>query len=926
MKKISLLSLAVTAATLAACGGDNSPDKANLCEDYNVERCDQVVVPEPSSSSSSSTPINEPPANDLLPFTETFNAADAGAVFSSTYKPLLITHPDDINPAFLYPSSGLAEGRLAVKDNRFTMGNARFTIGQGYDVTGTHIDQLALPANPKVDTTRDGSAAQFPMKDSWGQLDLRHQWKLSFCVENWEHTGSTANNQQFYLLIDNNSSNKGNSIHGNKSTLVELNVDKFTKGKRVEIMVPGTVLSGGVMIDEVDINPGRINSFLQVRVPSSASLTMSNLWMGYQSDTSTEPSADSCTAGPNVDTFNKPMPPLAPVSLDLTSQSEALRATWPAAPRATHYNLSVGTVDDRASATQTFTDITDTSFTIPNLVNGTTYYVWINAVNAQGASEWSASFSAVPNVPATAPDVVTNLKGYGDDRRALLVWDANEAAESYKVYQGTSNDFNAAVEIAAPTNAYHRVKNLVNDTPYYYFITAVNSVGESLSETISVTPTKSASNIYEANFAVTQAQFFDSATSVTFAATPSVQTISLENDQAMALAMAGESRMPITEAGLRIANSRFTIGLAGVLQDNGSYSYTATKAGEEPVGGTLDLSNNYQICYTVVEKHTAGLFRVYLNNTSTTGAASIHGSASRLINQAVADIPLNQEQCVDFVDSKHLGLANSFVLLNVDSNGGEVGVVLSSFKIVDLGTVPNKDLPASSSSSSSDLPESSSSSNSSVITSSNSTSSSTSISSESSSSTSSSDSSSSSSSSSSSAGASLPTYPFSNFTAAFDYADKAAMLAVVNPHDATKPLFRITGGNSATNVAGGLIIMGSGSRFSIGDLTGEATTSTSADQGSFDLTGSFRIVIEFESLSTGTESSQGFHVYLNNNTTSSTNSALGGSSLVHRIKSTDLVEGVWDSGPITSGTANSFLQLRADSSTTANIRSVKIIK
>ena len=83
MKKISVLSLAIAAATLAACGGDNSPSKPNLCADVNVERCDQVIIPSSSSSSSSSI---APPVNNLLPFTERFEARDAVELFSSDYK------------------------------------------------------------------------------------------------------------------------------------------------------------------------------------------------------------------------------------------------------------------------------------------------------------------------------------------------------------------------------------------------------------------------------------------------------------------------------------------------------------------------------------------------------------------------------------------------------------------------------------------------------------------------------------------------------------------------------------------------------------------------------------------------------------------------------------------------------------------------
>lgn len=761
MKKISMISTALLGSALVACGGGSgTPSKPDLCSELNATNCNQVVVPSSSSSSVSSL---APPVNNILPFTEKFNVDSAIQLFTPTYKSLL-NPGEDTNASFYYSTSGLDAGRIVAAGGKLTIGNARMTLGQRLQTTGTHIDPAALPVDYKVNTTTDGTAANFPTTTTWGELDLTHPWKISFCVNEFEALSGSASNQQFMVYIDNNQSTSSFSLHGTKSLAKQLNVTNFVAGKRVEINFPGDVLVDGKSIDTVLQNPGTTSSFIQLRVPSAGVVTMSELWVGYQSDKATEPAASTCAASARVPGWNVPPPPAVPAAPTFEPNNNQLKVNWAAAARATSYTVAYNTVDSLEGATIIGDDdkndvgeITTTSVTITGLTNLTSYYVFVKAHNAGGNSAWGPSAVGIPDVPKTPPAAPTGLKTYSDDRRALVTWDAAAGAESYSVAVGTSNDPAAATVTDGITETNYRVKNLVNNTPYYVFVRGVNVIGNGdYSPAQALTP--AAFDVYQANFAVTLEQFLDSTSALTttaFPTTPAAQTISLENDQAMALALAGESRMVLTEAGLRVGNARFSVGLEGVKQENGTYTYTATTAPAnppvitEPVGGTLDLTNNYRICYTVVEKFTAGLFRVYVDNTTTTAGNSVHGAKSRLINQNIVDIPLNAEQCVDFIDDAHVGTANSFIQVGTDGNATAVGVVLSSFKIIDLNTTPIKTASSSSSSAaSSSLPASSSSSDASSSSSSAAT---TSSSSDSSSSSSSSDSSSSSSSSSSSA-------------------------------------------------------------------------------------------------------------------------------------------------------------------------------
>lgn len=712
MKKISVLSMAIAAATLAACGGDNSPNKPNLCGDVNVDRCDQVIIPISSSSSSSSSIA--PPVNDLLPIVEKFEAQDAVELFSSAYKSLLSPSAEDPNPAFYYPASGLMESRLAVESGKLSIGNARFTIGQGYLTTGTHLDPSVETADFKVNTTTAGNDAQKPTSETWGELDLTHPWKMSFCVEDWEHTGSVANNQLFMVYVDNNQSSKDSSIHGQYSLLMQTNVDKFTKGKRVEISIPGEIKSGGVLIDEVLENPGTTTSFLQVRVPSSALITMSNLWIGYQNDTSTEPAADTCSVGSKVPGWGVPLPPTVATELTLVGNDGALLATWKAAPRATSYSLAVSEQNDVATA-QVIADITSATHLVTGLTNGKTYYVWVKAKNASGESEWSEVQTGVPEAPATAPAPVSDLRAFSDDRRVAVSWNLDTSATEYKVYKNTVNSFESAELVTTTTTAFTRIKNLENDSPYYIFITGVNSAGEGEPSVVSATPSKG-EFLYQADFSITKEQFFSTDNSEANA-TPSPYTVSADSEQSIQYVLGGEGNINFVEVdgvrGLQFFNARFAIGQLATANEEGGFVKAPDTNTTDAPQGVLNLTNNYQVCYTVIKKNAAGQFQIYLDNNTSSQGNSIHGNKSRLMQRDIADIPLNEEQCLDMVDDNHFGTETSFIQVRVPSNGSPDGVVLSSLRIKDLGTTPVKSEPNTSSSdgsSASSVPSSSSSS------------------------------------------------------------------------------------------------------------------------------------------------------------------------------------------------------------------------
>lgn len=150
----------------------------------------------------------------------------------------------------------------------------------------------------------------------------------------------------------------------------------------------------------------------------------------------------------------------------------------------------------------------------------------------------------------------------------------------------------------------------------------------------------------------------------------------------------------------------------------------------------------------------------------------------------------------------------------------------------------------------------------------------------------------------------------------FAAADKATFFTVAykaDPTDASKPLYVSTGGGSTTTIANGELSM-SNARFTIGDKGG-ATTASGAPNGSFDLLNKpYRVKFTVLAAVSKDATVGIFHVYVDNNTTSTTNSTHGNASRISQIALDTITtfphEVVIDSSV---GTATSFFQFRADS-------------
>ncbi|MDQ3259012.1 MAG: fibronectin type III domain-containing protein, partial [Acidobacteriota bacterium] len=176
-------------------------------------------------------------------------------------------------------------------------------------------------------------------------------------------------------------------------------------------------------------------------------------------------------------------PPAAPTGLTATAGNAQVSLTWTASAGATSYNVKRATTAGGPYAS-IVTGVTTTGYTNTGLVNGTTYYYVVSAVNANGESANSSEASAT-----TAPAVPTGLTAAAGNAQVRLSWNASAGATGYKIFRATSPGSYSSPLVSSITTTSYTDSTAVNGTTYYYVVRAANAAGDSASSNeVSATP------------------------------------------------------------------------------------------------------------------------------------------------------------------------------------------------------------------------------------------------------------------------------------------------------------------------------------------------------------------------------------------------------------------------------------------------------
>jgi hypothetical protein len=179
--------------------------------------------------------------------------------------------------------------------------------------------------------------------------------------------------------------------------------------------------------------------------------------------------------------------PSAPTSLTATAGNSQATISFTAGSNGgsaiTNYKYSLdGTNYTALSPTDATSPVT-----ITGLTNGTSYSIYLKAVNANGDSSASAAVSVTPSTTPSAPTSLTATAGDGQATISFTAGsDGGSTITNYKYStDGTTYTTLSPVDSSSPIT----IPGLTNGTAYTIYLKAVNSSGDSsASSSVSVTP------------------------------------------------------------------------------------------------------------------------------------------------------------------------------------------------------------------------------------------------------------------------------------------------------------------------------------------------------------------------------------------------------------------------------------------------------
>jgi len=192
-------------------------------------------------------------------------------------------------------------------------------------------------------------------------------------------------------------------------------------------------------------------------------------------------------------------PPDIPSNIRASAGDNQVTVSWDSVAGATSYNIYYGTSTGVSKTSTQIADVTSPHVKT-GLLNGTTYFFVVTAVNGNGESAVSFEKSATPTAtpPPAAPSLTSATAG---NAKVTLAWGAVTGATSYNVYHGTASGVTKATGIkSAGVTSPYDVTGLTNGTPYFFIVTAQGAGGESTeSNERSATPTAPAGAFSQAD-------------------------------------------------------------------------------------------------------------------------------------------------------------------------------------------------------------------------------------------------------------------------------------------------------------------------------------------------------------------------------------------------------------------------------------------
>lgn len=175
-----------------------------------------------------------------------------------------------------------------------------------------------------------------------------------------------------------------------------------------------------------------------------------------------------------------PPPPAAPANVEASDGlTGKVTVTWDASAGATSYEVWRHTSNDSGGAAPIASGITDLEFDDETLEDEDVYYYWVKAVNAGGASGFSAGDDGYADFPT--PDEPTGVAASdGNFGSTTVTWNAVAGATSYEVWRSPTSDPSAGAMLAAGlTVLTYDDETGADDVNYFYTVKATGPGGTS---------------------------------------------------------------------------------------------------------------------------------------------------------------------------------------------------------------------------------------------------------------------------------------------------------------------------------------------------------------------------------------------------------------------------------------------------------------
>ena len=164
-------------------------------------------------------------------------------------------------------------------------------------------------------------------------------------------------------------------------------------------------------------------------------------------------------------------PPTASAITSITPGNSQISLSWTPVTGAATYNVKRSLT---SGGEATIASVTGTSYLDSPLINGTTYYYEVSAVNISGESANSGEASSAPVAPpASAPVITSATPG---NNQITLVWTAVSGATSYNVKSSTTPGGETLLINVAGTS--YVDTSAVNGVQTYYVVSAQNAGGQ----------------------------------------------------------------------------------------------------------------------------------------------------------------------------------------------------------------------------------------------------------------------------------------------------------------------------------------------------------------------------------------------------------------------------------------------------------------